>query len=97
MTAKSADQPRSPGQPPASNARPPDTGKAPRPPALNKPERPDGGQGRVDVTGIIPDNIHVDPDLTEGHPGYDESGDSEIIPSSRPSKGGASKDKGPAG
>ena len=41
---------------------------------------PGGGQGRVDVTGIMPEGIRVDPDITEGRPGYQESGDSEIIP-----------------
>ena len=43
------------------------------------------GEGRRDVAGHIPDNIRVDPDITEGHPGYEESGDSEIIPSQQPS------------
>jgi hypothetical protein len=43
--------------------------------------QPGGGRGRVDVTGIMPEGIRVDPNLTEGHPGYQESGDSEIIPS----------------
>lgn len=38
------------------------------------------GKGRRDVTGIMPDDIHIDPDITEGHPGYEESGDSEISP-----------------
>jgi uncharacterized protein (DUF2267 family) len=38
---------------------------------------------RVDVTGVMPDNIRVDPNITEGHPGYQESGDSEIIPTER--------------
>lgn len=52
---------------------------APKP---EKQEEP-GSQGRVDVTGIMPDNIHIDPNLTEGHPGYEESGDSEIIPAQR--------------
>jgi hypothetical protein len=42
------------------------------------------GTGRVDVTGKTPDNIRVDPDITEGHPGYQESGDSEIIPNPPP-------------
>jgi hypothetical protein len=28
------------------------------------------GTGRVDVTGIVPEDIHMDPDITEGHPGY---------------------------
>jgi hypothetical protein len=41
------------------------------------------GEGRKDITGIMPDNIHVDPDITEGHPGYQQSGDSEIIPNER--------------
>lgn len=45
---------------------------------------PGGGQGRVDVTGIVPEDIHVDPDITEGHPGYEESGSSGIIPPARP-------------
>lgn len=39
---------------------------------------PGGGQGRTDVTGNIPPDIHIDPDITEGHPGYEESGPSEI-------------------
>jgi hypothetical protein len=56
-------------------------------PALPPPPRgakrrdtgqPGGGQGRVDLVGIVPKGIRVDPDLTEGHPGYQESGDSEI-------------------
>ncbi len=38
------------------------------------------GEGRKDVTGIMPEGVRVDPDITEGHPGYQESGDSEIIP-----------------
>jgi hypothetical protein len=42
------------------------------------------GEGRKDVTGIMPEGIRVDPDITEGHPGYEESGDSEIIPPGRP-------------
>jgi hypothetical protein len=37
----------------------------------------------VDVVGKIPDDIRIDPDITEGHPGYSESGDSEIIPLER--------------
>ena len=40
-------------------------------------------QGRIDVTGIVPEGVHVDPNLTEGYPDYDESGDSEIIPAER--------------
>jgi len=54
--------------------------------ALSKqPEAPDtgqpgGGKGRVDVTGVIREKVRVDPYITEGHPGYEESGDSEIVP-----------------
>ncbi len=43
----------------------------------------DSGAGRRDVTGRMPDNVRVDPDVTEGQPGYQESGDSEIIPDER--------------
>lgn len=39
--------------------------------------------GTVEITGIVPEGIHIDPDITEGHPGYEESGDSEIIPPER--------------
>lgn len=51
----------------------------------NQPDSglPGGGKGRIDVTGKPPDSIHVDPNITEGHPGYDESGGSEIIPPGR--------------
>ncbi len=41
----------------------------------------------VDVTGKAPDDIQIDPDITEGHPGYEESGDSEIIPPERLARG----------
>jgi hypothetical protein len=34
----------------------------------------------VDVTGITPEDVHAEPDITEGHPGYDESGSSELHP-----------------
>jgi len=54
--------------------------------ADNDSGRPGGGVGRKDVTGIAPDNIRVDPDITEGHPGYQESGDSEISPPRGPEK-----------
>jgi protease I len=45
--------------------------------------RPGGGAGRTDVTGIVPPDVHVDPNLTEGHPGYRESGGSELTPPDR--------------
>jgi hypothetical protein len=37
----------------------------------------------VDNTGVMPEGVHVDPNLTEGQPGYQESGGSEIIPDQR--------------
>ncbi|HLJ91974.1 MAG TPA: hypothetical protein VKU02_02155 [Gemmataceae bacterium] len=57
--------------------------------------QPGGGQGRVDVTGTMPEGIRVDPDITEGHPGYQESGDSEIIPTETGNRGHPSKEKRP--
>jgi hypothetical protein len=45
--------------------------------------QPGGGKGRVDVVGTVPKYIHVDPNPTEGYPGYEESGESEIIPPER--------------
>jgi hypothetical protein len=55
--------------------------------ASGRPE--DGsGEGRKEVTGIMPPGIRVDPDITEGHPGYDESGSSELRPPSQPSGSG---------
>lgn len=41
---------------------------------------PGGGAGRLDRTGMMPGNIHVAPDLTQGHAGYEESGSSELMP-----------------
>ncbi len=59
------------------------------PPALL--HQPRDSPGSVDITGIIPEGIRIDPDITEGHPGYEESGDSEIIPPERLGSGGATK------
>jgi hypothetical protein len=47
-------------------------------PAL--PHEPDVSAGAVDVVGILPDDVHVDPGITEGHAGYEESGSSEVRP-----------------
>ena len=78
MTEKRVDrtQPPDPDKPPvtdqtASNAAAGSalTGTGPSTPALPPP----GSQGHVDVTGIVPEGIHIDPDITEGHPGYEES------------------------
>jgi hypothetical protein len=35
-------------------------------------------KGAVDVTGVVPEDVYIDPDITEGHPGYEESGGSEL-------------------
>jgi hypothetical protein len=45
------------------------------------PHVPGVSPGSVDVVGILPDDVHVDPDIMEGHPGYEESGGSEQKPS----------------
>ncbi len=52
----------------------------PRQTPVNESGRPEtgGGEGRREVTGVVPDDVHVDPDITEGHPGYQESGESEL-------------------
>jgi hypothetical protein len=42
--------------------------------------QPGDGKNRVDDVGVIPEGIRIDPNITEGHPGYDESGDSELHP-----------------
>jgi hypothetical protein len=64
-----------------------DATDATRSPALRPTEKqdprvecgqPGGGSGRTDVTSVIRDKIRVDPDTTEGHPGYEETGPSEI-------------------
>jgi hypothetical protein len=34
----------------------------------------------VDITGPPLEGVRIDPDATEEHPGYEESGGSEIIP-----------------
>jgi hypothetical protein len=50
--------------------------------------QPEGNPGHVDVTGIVSEGIRIDPNLTEGHPGYEESGDSGLMPA-KPMTGGA--------
>ena len=45
----------------------------------------------------MPDGVRIDPDITEGHPGYEESSDSEIIPPERLAGGGSATEKGKAG
>jgi hypothetical protein len=86
MTTKRVNQPQPPaGTAPAANPPAGQEGLKALPKGMPQSDsgQPGGGRGRVDVTGIIPEEIRIDPDLTEGHPGYDESGDSEIIPPGR--------------
>lgn len=47
------------------------------------PFEPSVWPGAVDVVGVVPKDIRVDPYITEGHPGYDETGPSEIISGQR--------------
>lgn len=47
---------------------------------------PGGGRGRVDIVGRRPKGIGIDPNFMEGHPGYEESGSSELSPPPRPGK-----------
>jgi hypothetical protein len=41
----------------------------------------------------MPAGIRVDPDLTEGRPGYEESGDSETIPTERFTQAGGTEEE----
>ncbi len=59
--------------------------------------QPGGTPGGVDITGLMPQGIRIDPDITEGHPGYDESGHSEIIPPERLAGGATVGEGGGAG
>src|SRR5689334_5617655 len=96
MPARKQDQkPRSHAKS-AAGAGPRTTGKdrpasKALPKAAKRPDtgQPGGGQGRVDITGTIPQGIRIDPDITEGHPGYQERGESEIIPAKRSAGGKA--------
>ena len=54
-------------------------------PAL--PHEPGVSPGSVDVVGIVPADVHVDPEITEGHPGYEETGGSGVRPPMPPSGG----------
>jgi hypothetical protein len=57
-----------------------DKTKRPSSPPQQDPGLPGGGKGRKDIVGKMPPNIRVDPNITEGHPGYEESGESELTP-----------------
>lgn len=75
----------------AAAAKPTKSRAAARPPAKRRtrgqtpaaklalPRNVEANTGRVDVVGKLPPEIHVDPEITEGHPGYDETGPSEIV------------------
>jgi hypothetical protein len=101
MAEKKDEQIRQPEKQGESGAGPPVTDEDTHPVLKTPPQgakpaetgQPGGGRGRVDITGIMPEGIRVDPDLTEGHPGYQESGDSGIIPTERLTKGGATEEK----
>ena len=97
MSAKRIDQPHQP-----EPKEIPRGDESPKPPPmallpgvpLSDSGQPEGNPGRVDVTGTMPEGIRIDPDITEGHPGYEESGDSEIIPPERLAGGGSAAEKG---
>ena len=102
MNAKKAD-PTRPGEIPGASGAGPSVSDQDTHPASKDPSQgaqpaetgqPGGGRGRVDVTGIMPAGIRVDPDLTEGHPGYEESGNSETIPTERFTQDGGAKEPG---
>jgi hypothetical protein len=62
----------------SNNTQPgPVTAKPDGAPAL--PHEPDVTPGSVDVVGVLPVDVHADPEITEGHR-YDESGGSKIKP-----------------
>lgn len=50
-------------------------------PAL--PQRTVVSSNTVDITGRVCEDVRIDPNITEGHPGYEESGESQIIPLDR--------------
>jgi hypothetical protein len=101
MAAKHEEKIRQPARQGESGAEPPAPDKETDPTLKALPQeakpvdtgQPGGGRGRVDITGIVPEGIRVDPYLTEGHAGYEESGDSELIPSERLTKGEATEEK----
>lgn len=47
------------------------------------PLEPGVRPGSVDVVGVVPADVRVDPYITEGHPGYNETAPSEIISAQR--------------
>jgi hypothetical protein len=84
MSTSSIKKPQPPEAAEASAKQPP-SGEAAQLPAETEQRIPDtgepgGGQGRTDVVGVLRNPVPVDPDITEGHEGYEESGDSEVVP-----------------
>jgi len=57
------------------------------------PYQPGVSPGDVDITGTVPEGVRIHPDITEGHPGYEESGSSEIIPPESRDGGGTEPPK----
>jgi len=98
MKARRVDQrqPLEGDQPKASAGVSPASKALPKGIAQAETGQPGAGQGRIDVTGIVPEDIRIDPDITEGHPGYEESGDSEIIPPQRLTGEGTPTEEGEA-
>lgn len=100
MNAKRSDPPdqcRSTEAPQGSEIAEPLPKALPAGMPLSNSGLPGGNPGRVDITGIMPEGIRVDPNITEGHPGYEDSGSSEIIPPERLARGGAAREEGKAG
>jgi hypothetical protein len=71
---------RSQQQEPKKKQSRPVTSKQSAAPAL--PHDPEVTSRSVDVVGIVPEDVHVDPEITEGHAGYEESGGSGVKPPS---------------
>jgi hypothetical protein len=88
-----ADQPARTGQAPGSAPADPVQAQSGSPPLPPPRTHPACDPHCVDVTGKAPEDIRIDPDITEGHPGYQESGYSELVPPERlaPGQGGAGK------
>ncbi|HVT28239.1 MAG TPA: hypothetical protein VHE81_09525 [Lacipirellulaceae bacterium] len=55
-------------------------GKVKPSPAAALPHEPGTLPASVDVVGVLPEDVHAEPEITEGHPGYEEAGASEIRP-----------------
>ena len=92
-TRPHADKPTGSGRPTGTAAADPVLGQSGSAPPALPPARthPACDPNCIDVTGKMPEGIRIDPDITEGHPGYQESGDSGIIPPERLAQGGGTE------